>query len=169
MKKIKNNPGFGGKKIKITFEETFETKIKSKKGGNIPPLPPFCARRPCPEWLAWPNASLSIHGTTTPKNLVSQIAFGKRFANLWFVFAKLKFAGANFKTRPHLNFCEIYFCCAKTVNAFFGVVVPWMERSRTTGAHPPPPSKEGEIEPTPYPLPTGGGKQKQKRKTNCKD
>ena len=92
MKKIKNNPSFGGKKVKITFDKTFETKIKSIKGGHIPPLPPCCARRACRLWLTSSNASLSTHGTTTPKNLVSQIAFGKRFANLWFVFAKLKFS-----------------------------------------------------------------------------
>ena len=104
MKKIKNNPSFSGKKVKITFDKTFETKIKSIKRGHIPPLPPCCARRACRLWLTSSNASLSTHGTTTPKNLVSQIAFGKRFANLWFVFAKLKFSDENFKTRPHLNF-----------------------------------------------------------------
>ncbi len=64
MKKIKNNPSFGGKKVKITFDKTFETKIKSIKGGHIPPLPPCCARRACRLWLTSSNASLSTHGTT---------------------------------------------------------------------------------------------------------
>ena len=139
----------GTKKIKITFEITFETKIISKKGGQIPPLPPLCARRACPEWLTSSNASLSIHGTTTPKNLVD---FVKRFAN---------------KTALKL-LAQFIFADAKTVNAFFGVVVPWMERSRTTGAHPPPPSKEGGIEPTPYPLPMGGERQRQLQKRTAK-
>ena len=160
MKKIKNNPSFGGKKVKITFDKTFETKIKSIKGGHIPPLPPCCARRACPEWLTSSNASLSIYGTTTPKNLVSQIAFGKRFANSWFVFAKLKFAGANFKTRPHLNFYEIYFCWRKNRKRFFwggrAVDGAFTHDGRNT---PRPPLKRGRLTP-PLPLPSGGEKGK---------
>ena len=119
MKKIKNNPGNGGKKLKITFDKTFEKKIKSIKGGHIPPLPPCCARRACRCGLLSQNASLSTHGTTTPKNLVSQIAFGKRFANSWFAFAKLKFSNENFKTRPHLNFWRNLFLLRKNRKRFF--------------------------------------------------
>ena len=163
MKKIKNNPSFSGKKVKITFPKRFPKQRTIIKGGHIPPLPPCCARRACLCGLLTQNASLSTNGTTTPKNLVSQIAFGKRFANSWFVFAKLKFSDENFKTRPHLNFWRNLFLLRKNRKRFFGVVVPWVERSRTTGAHPPPPSKEGEIDPTPA-SPVGRGKDKSKGK-----
>ncbi len=119
MKKIKNNPSFSGKKVKITFPKRFPKQRTIIKGGHIPPLPPCCARRACRLWLTSSNASLSTHGTTTPKNLVSQIAFGKRFANSWFVFAKLKFSDENFKTRPHLNFLRNLFLLRKNRKRFF--------------------------------------------------
>ncbi|MHB1697765.1 MAG: hypothetical protein ACYCSQ_06670 [bacterium] len=163
MKKIKNNPNIAEKKLKITFPKCFPPKRKSIKGGQIPPLPPFCARRACLLWLASPNASLPIHGTTTPKNLVSQIAFGKRFATLWFVFAKLNFSDENFKTRPHLNILPLatyLFLLRKNRKRLSGGGRAVDGTHARRAQHPPPPSKEGEIEPTPYPLPTGVGKAK---------
>ena len=169
MQKIKNNPGFGGKKTKITFEKTFEKKIKSIKGGHIPPLPPCCARRACPEWLTSSNASLSIYGTTTSKNLVSQIAFGKRFANSWFVFAKLKFSDENFKTRPHLNFLRNLFLLRKNRKRFFwggrAVSGAFTHDGRNT---PRPPLKRGRLT-HPLPLPSGGERQRQERNAKGKD
>jgi hypothetical protein len=81
--------------IKFTFRITFRMHSKSNKGiikGDAPlPLLKFA----CRAWyfgllrktLRYPKDT-----TTNPKNLVSQIAFGKRFANSWFVFAKLNFS-----------------------------------------------------------------------------
>ena len=161
MQKIKNNPGFGGKKTKITFEKTFEKKIKSIKGGHIPPLPPCCARRACLCGLLTQNASLSTHGTTTPKNLVSQIAFGKRFANLWFVFAKLKFSIS--KQDRNIKFLAKF---ERFANCFFwggrAVSGAFTHYGRNT---PRPPLKRGRLTP-PLPLPSGGGKTKARAK--CK-
>ena len=155
MKKIKNNPGNGGKKLKITFPKPFPSERTIIKGGNIPPLPPCCARRACLCGLLTQNAPLSTHGTTTPKNLVSQIAFGKRFANSWFVFAKLNFSDENFKTRPHLNILPLaiylFLLCKKRKRFFWGgraVGGAFTERRAHT---PRPPLKRGRLNPTPVP------------------
>ena len=157
-KKIKNNTGNCQKKLKITFPKHFPTQWTIIKGGHIPPLPPCCARRACLCGLLTQNASLSTHGTTTPKNLVSQIAFGKRFANSWFVFAKLKFSDENFKTRPHLNFLRNLFLLRKNRKRFFwggrAVSGAFTHDGRNT---PRPPLKRGRLTP-PLPLPTGGEK-----------
>jgi hypothetical protein len=114
----------------FSFDFCFEINFKGEKDirkGDAPLPPLVFACRARYFWFASQNASLSKDTTTNPKNLVSQIAFGKRFANSWFCFAKLKFClRQTFKTRPHLNIClqqNIYFCFAKTVNAFFGLVV----------------------------------------------
>ena len=155
MKKIKNNPNIAGKKLKITFPKCFPLKRKIIIGGQIPPIPPFAPVVPCRLWLASPNASLSTRGTTTPKNLVSQIAFGKRFANSWFVFAKLNFSDENFKTRPHLNILPLaiylFLLCKKRKRFFWGgraVGGAFTERRAHT---PRPPLKRGRLNPTPVP------------------
>ncbi|MCL4322592.1 MAG: hypothetical protein M1273_08285 [Deltaproteobacteria bacterium] len=164
MKKIKNNPNIAGKKLKITFPKCFPLKRKSIKGGQIPPLPLFCARRPCLLWFASQNASLSTHGTTTPKNLVSQIAFGKRFATLWFVFAKLNFSDENFKTRPHLNILPsaiyLFLLCKNRKRFFWGgraVSGAFTDDGRNT---PRPPLKRGRLNPPPTPSRREGKRQR---------
>lgn len=137
-------------KGKNTFPKNFPTQWKSYNGGHIPPYPPVApvVRAVC--GLLTQNASLSIHGTTTPKNLVSQIAFGKRFANSWFCFAKLKCSNENFKTRPHLNIlpsAKYLFLLCKNRKRFF-----WGGRA-VNGTL----TDDGrKLCPTPYPLPTGG-------------
>ncbi len=156
-KKIKNNPGIGGKKIKITFPKCFPSGRIVIKGGHIPPLPPCCARRACLSGLLTQNASLSTHGTTTPKNLVSQIAFGKRFANLWFVFAKLKFSiskqdrNIKFLTK-FKRFANCFFWGGRAVSGAF------THDGRNT---PRPPLKRGRLTPPPAPSRWEGKRQKQ--------
>ncbi len=128
----------------FSFDFCFENNIKGIKSiikGDTP-LPPL--KFACRAWyfgllrktLRYPKDT-----TTNPKNLVSQIAFGKRFANSWFVFAKLNFSDENFKTRPHLNIlpsAKYLFLLCKNRKRFF-----WVSRGifgiRTTGKHPPAP------------------------------
>ncbi len=152
--KTKNN-------IKFTFRITFRIHSKDIKGirkGDTP-LPPLeFACRPCRLWFASQNASLANHGTTNPKNLVSQIAFGKRFANSWFVFAKLNFSDENFKTRPHLNFLRNLFLLRKNRKRFFWVgraVIGTFTDDRQTP--PRPPLKRGRMKHRPLPPPLRRG------------